>query len=142
MKVHLTRLLRQGLSTTQVMTHHKAHVREMALKNEHVTQDTFVLPSDLRNLPKKQVDELWQKHRKDPISVRMWVLENPNSIFFYVQHAPMDLNSQTQDDTPFTLGIQTPWQLEIMQKFGHGSAISFDATFGTNQSRVCLFAIV
>ncbi len=123
MKVHLTRLLRQGLSTTQVMTHHKAHVREMALKNEHVTQDTFVLPSDLRNLPKKQVDELWQKHRKDPISVRMWVLENPNSIFFYVQHAPMDLNSQTQDDTPFTLGIQTPWQLEIMQKFGHGNAI-------------------
>jgi hypothetical protein len=69
----------------------------------------------------------------------MWVLENPDSIFFYVQHAPMDLNSQTQDDTSFTLGIQTPWQLEIMQNFGHGSALSFDATFGTNQSRVCPF---
>jgi hypothetical protein len=69
----------------------------------------------------------------------MSLLKNPNSIFFYVQHAPMDLNSQTQDDTPFTLGIQTPWQLEIMQKFGHGSAISFDATFGINQSTVRLF---
>jgi hypothetical protein len=139
MKVHLMGLLRQGLSLTQVMTHHKMHVRKMALKNEHVTRDTFVLPSNVRNLAKKRADELWQKYCKDPISVRMWVLENPNSIFFYVQHAPMDLNSQTQDDTPFTLGIQTPWQLEIMQKFGHGNAISFDATFGTNQSRVSPF---
>jgi hypothetical protein len=26
-----------------------------------------------------------------------------------------------------------------MQKFGHGSAISFDATFGTNQSKVWPF---
>jgi hypothetical protein len=63
--------------------------------------------------------------------------KNPNSVFF--QHAPMDLGSQTQDDTPFTLGIQTPWQLEIMQNIGHGSVISFDATFGTNQSKVHLF---
>jgi hypothetical protein len=43
----------------------------------------------------------------------------------------MDFNSQTQDDTPFTLGIQIPWQLEIMPKFGHGN----DATFDINQSR-------
>jgi hypothetical protein len=61
-KVHLMGLLRQGLSLTQVMSHHKAHVREMALKNEHVTGDTFVLLSNVRNLAKKQVDELWQKH--------------------------------------------------------------------------------
>ncbi len=88
MKVHLMGLLRQGLSPTQVMTHHKAHVREMALKNEHVTRDTFVLPSNVKNLARKQANELLQKHSKDPISVRMWVLENPNSIFFYVQHAP------------------------------------------------------
>jgi hypothetical protein len=63
----------------------------------------------VRNLAKKQVDELWQKHRKDPINVKMWVLKNLNLVFFYVQHAPMDLNSQTWDDTPFTLEIQTPW---------------------------------
>jgi hypothetical protein len=139
MKAHLMGLLRQGLSLARVMTHHRTHVRKMALKNEHVTQDTFVLLSNVKNLAKKQADELWQKHHKDPISVRMWVLEDPNSVFFYVQHAPMDLNSQTQDDTPFTLGIQTPWQLEIMQNFGHGNVIAFGATFGTNQSKVGLF---
>ncbi len=79
------------------------------------------------------------KTPQDPISVRMWVLKNPDSVFFYVQHALMDFNSQTQDDISFTLGIQTPWQLEIMQKFGHGSVLSFDRTFGTNQSKVHLF---
>jgi len=128
MKAHLMGLLRQGLSPAQVMTHHKRHVREMALKNEPVTQNTFALLFDVRNLAKKRVDELWQKHRTDPIN--MWVLEDLDSVFFYVEHAPMDINSQTQDDTPFTLGIQTPWQLEVMQKFGHGNVVFFDATFG------------
>jgi len=78
------------------------------------------------------------KHPKDPISVKMWVLENPYSIFYYVQHAPLDLNLSNQDDTPFILGIQTPWQFEMMEKFGDHSLISFDATFRMNQSRVCL----
>jgi hypothetical protein len=70
------------------------HVREMALKNELVTRNIFVLPFDVRNLTKKQADELWQKHHKDPINVKMWVLKNLNLVFFYVQHAPMDFNSQ------------------------------------------------
>jgi hypothetical protein len=93
MKADLMGLLRQGLSSAQVMIHHKVHVKEMALKNEHVTQNTFVFSSNVRNLAKKRIDELWQKHCKDPINVRMWVLENHDSIFFYVQHAPMDLNA-------------------------------------------------
>jgi predicted cupin superfamily sugar epimerase len=58
---------------------------------------------------KIRANEIWQKYHKDPISVRMWVLENIDSIFYYVQHAPLDLNLQTQDDTPFKLGIQTSW---------------------------------
>jgi hypothetical protein len=37
MKAHLMGLIKQGLSPVQVMTHHKAHVRKVALKNEHVT---------------------------------------------------------------------------------------------------------
>jgi len=38
----------------------------------------------------------------------MWVMENPNSVFYHLEHAPMDMNLPSQDDTPFTLGIQTP----------------------------------
>jgi hypothetical protein len=53
MKAHLMGLLRQGLSLVQVMIHHKLHVKEMALKNQHVTRDTFVLMFDVKNLAKK-----------------------------------------------------------------------------------------
>jgi len=42
----------------------------------------------VKNLAKQQIDELWQKYHKDSINVRMWVLENLELIFFYVQHAP------------------------------------------------------
>jgi hypothetical protein len=77
-----------------------------------------------------------QKCRKDPISVKMWVLKNLDSIFYYVEHDPLNLNIPNQDDTPFTLGIQIVWQCEMMSKYGYGNAIAFDATFGTNQCRV------
>jgi hypothetical protein len=53
MKAHLMGLLKQGLSPTQVMIHHKMLVRKMALKNEPVTRDTFVPLSNARNLTKK-----------------------------------------------------------------------------------------
>jgi hypothetical protein len=38
---------------------------------------------------------------------------------------------------PFTLGIQTTWQREMMGKFGHEGGVSIDATFGTNENKVC-----
>ena len=69
----------------------------------------------------------------------MWAVENPDSVFYYQEHSLMDFNSQTQDDSLFTIGIQTEWQLEMMAKFGHNSALSIDATFGTNQTRVRLY---
>jgi hypothetical protein len=53
MEAHLMGLIRQGLSPTQVMAHHKAYVKEQALRNELITQDTFVLSFDVKNLAKK-----------------------------------------------------------------------------------------
>ncbi len=107
MKAHLMDLIRQGLSPVQVMAHHKVDVREKAL--QAFTHDTFVLPFDVKNLAKKRVDKLWQKHPKNPINVRMWVMENPKSMFYYVEHVLMDLNFTSQYHTPFILGIKTRW---------------------------------
>ena len=50
----------------------------------------------------------------------------------------MDLNSSTQSEAPFTLGIQTEWQLEMMENFDNDSAFLIDATFGATQTRVRL----
>jgi len=139
MKAHLMGYIRQGLSLAQVMAHHKTYVKEKALQNVHVTRDTFILHSNVKNLAKKRADELWQKHSKEPITIKMWVMENFEPTFYYVEHALMDFNCTSQDDTPFILGIQTLWQLKMMSKFGSHSSISFEATFGTNQSRVSVF---
>ncbi len=135
MKAHLMGLIMQGLFFAQVTTHRKGHVKKKALNNELMIYDTFVLPYDVRNLTKKKINELWHKHPKDPISVRMWVLKNLHSIFNYVQHAPLDLNLPIEDDTLFMLGIQ----IEMMKKCGHHNSISFNATFNTNQNKVNLF---
>ena len=37
---------------------------------------------------------------------------------------------------PFTIGIQTAWQHEMMLKHGHKKAVSIDATFVTNENKV------
>jgi hypothetical protein len=77
------------------------------------------------------------KNPKNPINVRMWVLENLELVLFYLEHAPLDFNLLKQDETPFTSRIETTWQSEMMAKFGCGSCFSFDATFGTNQTKEC-----
>lgn len=136
MKQYLSNLLWLGLSPSQVMAQHKAFVKDLAMKNGSVTRDTFVMAHDVRNLAKVRHEALWQKHSSDPVSVKMWVDENPEAVFCYQEHGLLDLNRKKQDDTPFTLGIQTPWQLDMLLKFGHNSALSFDATFGTSETRV------
>lgn len=136
MKQRIAQMHAYGLSPAQIMQQHTKEVREMAASNGLVTRDTFLLPSDVRNICRKRAEDLWEKHPSDPISVRMWATENPDSVFYYQEHSLIDLNSQTQDDSPFTIGIQTEWQLEMMAKFGHNSALSIDATFGTSQTRV------
>jgi hypothetical protein len=136
MKLKIAEMHAYGLSPAQIMQQHTKEVRELALSNGLVTRDTFLLPSDIKNICRKRAEDLWEKHPSDPISVRMWAAENPDSVFYYQEHSLMDLNSQTQDDSPFTIGIQTEWQLEMMAKFGHNSALSIDATFGTSQTRV------
>lgn len=136
LKLKIAQLHVFGLSPSQIMQQHTAEVRELAMSNGIVTRDTFLLPNDVRNICRKRAEDLWEKHPSDPINVRMWTMENPESVFYYQEHSLMDLNSQVQEDSPFTLGIQTEWQLQMMAKFGHNNALSLDATFGTSQTRV------
>jgi hypothetical protein len=136
MKQKIAQMHAYGLSPAQIMQQHTKEVRKLAVSNGLVTRDTFLLPSDVRNICRKRAEDLWEKHPSDPISVRMWAAENPDSVFYYQEHSLLDLNSRTQDDSPFTIGIQTEWQLEMMANFGHNSALSIDATFGTSQTRV------
>jgi hypothetical protein len=43
---------------------------------------------------------------------------------------------------PFTIGIQTPMQLQAMFQFGHNKFIFMDAAFGTNDVKYHLFTLM
>lgn len=65
------------------MAKHKDAVMRAAMLGSKATRDTFILPSDVYNLAKKSAEELYQKHKIDAVSVRMWAEENPDSVFFF-----------------------------------------------------------
>ena len=55
------------------------------------------------------------------------------------------LNKFMKDDVtnlPFILGIQTPWQNEMMLKYGYNGAIAMDATSGTNVPKYPLYSLL
>jgi hypothetical protein len=141
LKMKIAQMHAFGLSPAKIMQQHTKEVRELTLSNGVVTRDTFLLPVDVRNICRKRAEELWEKHPSDPVSVRMWVMENPENVFYYQEHDLLDINSQVQDDSPFTLGVQSEWQLEMMVKFGHNSVFAIDSTFGTSQTRVCHISV-
>jgi hypothetical protein len=118
------------------MADHKLEVLKCAQFNLLTSRDTFVLPADVHNIAKKLAKELWEKHPRDALSVRMWTLENPDAFFYYNEYGNIDLNEPPANDDPFCLAIQTDWQLEMMVRHGHNRALSIDATFGTNLPKV------
>ena len=108
-----------------------------AQNNIPPTRDTFIMPSDVYNLANKLAKELWEKHPKDAMSVRMWTDENPKDWYHYQEYGNIELNEPPPaEEDPFCLAIQTEWQLEMMVRHGHRKALSMDATFSTNSSKV------
>jgi hypothetical protein len=128
--------LRLGFSPVQIMAKHKESVMKAAALGVESTRDTFILPSDVYNLAKKRAQELYERHKNDAVSIRMWAEENIDAVFFFQEHDSIDLNEEPRPECTYTLGIQTSWQLKVMAKFGDRSGLSFDATFGTNTSWV------
>ncbi len=99
------------------------------------------MPDDVYNMCKKCATKLWKKHPRDLLSVRMWKEENEDNIFHYHEFGNLDLNEAApppdEEEIPLCLAIQTPWQLEIMLRYGHKRQIAMDAIFGTNEPKVC-----
>ena len=96
---------------------------------------------DVYNMCKKRAIELWKKHQRDSLNVRMWKEENEDNVFHYHEFGNLNINEAApppdEEEASFCLAIQTPWQLEIMLRYGHKMQITMDATFGTNEPEVC-----
>jgi len=71
------------------------------------------------------------------ISLRTWAFSHPNDVFYF-----QDASEDNGIHVPFTIGIQTPSQLQAMVLLGDNGAISMDATFGTNDVKFHLFTLM
>jgi hypothetical protein len=93
------------------MNKHKVRVKEMIKRNGELSRDLFLNEQDIRNMVGKLTKETYKKHENDTQSVRMWVAENINNVFFYQKtNVEVDNGGYQSHNMPFTIGIQIKWQ--------------------------------
>ena len=110
---------------------------EACERGQELTRDLFICDQDIRNVAGRLAIETYKRDNNDAKSVRMWVQEHPHLVFYYKESGVHVRGTITRDNIPFTVGIQTSWQQEMMLKHGHKKAVSIDATFATNENKVC-----
>jgi hypothetical protein len=77
-------------------------------------------------------------HTNPTISIWSWAFQHLEHVFLFE-----DVHGEINKiQVPFTIGIQTLTQCESMLSYGHNSAISMDATFGTNDMKFHLFTLM
>jgi hypothetical protein len=119
----------------QIMNMHKSRVKENMENNGDLSRDFFLCEQDICNLAAKLIKETYKKYENDAKSIKMCVIENRNKVFFYQEFNVQVEGNLHGGNMPFTIGIQTKWQKEMMLHHGHESGISIDATFKTNDKR-------
>ena len=113
---------------------------EVCQRGEELTRDLFISEQDIRNVAGRLAIETYKRDNNDAKSVRMWVQKHPDLIFYYKESGVHVRGAITRDNIPFTIGIQTAWQEDMMLKHGHKKAISIDATVATNENKVCCYS--
>ena len=133
--------LRRKDTSNQIMKKHLDLLKQYQAKGREITRDLLLTTKDIRNISGKLAQESYMLHKNDAQSVRMWVQKNSDKVFYYTEsnnEKPIPVPGElTGQNMPFTIGIQTPWQKEMMLEHGHRSGISVDATFETNEKKVC-----
>ena len=64
---------------------------------------------DVRNICGVRVQELYKQLNNDAESVRMWVRENSEMVFYYQDPGTKIEGVQNSDNVPFVIGIQIPF---------------------------------
>jgi len=126
-----------GYLTKQIYDKHKAIWWERVNVGQSMTQDDFIRLRNIAYLDKKHKKGSWPLHTNPTISIWSWALQHPKDVLFL-----QDVGEINGTQVPFTIGIQTPTQCESMLSYGHNSAISMDATFGTNDMKFHIFTLM
>jgi len=121
----------------QIYDKHKAIWSARINVREMMTKDDFIKQKDIAYLDRKHKKRRWHLHQNLAISFCTWAFSHPNDGFYF-----QDVNEDNGIHVPFTIGIQTPFQLQVMVSLSDNGAISMDATFDTIDVKYHLFTLM
>jgi len=75
--------------------------------------------------------------QKFNISFHTWAFNHQDDVFYF-----QDENKDNGIHVPFTIKIQTPFQLQAIVSLSDNGAISMDTTFSTNDVKFHLFTLM
>ena len=77
--------LRDGHNVPQIMTKLIDIVEEVVKSGKEVNKDMFLYERDVQNLAIKVTRETYMLDKNDASSVKLWIQENPDSVFYYIE---------------------------------------------------------
>lgn len=120
LRLRVYSLLYVGVSVETIMQRHNESVEK---QGGPCNRDDLLTHRYVRRQERSIRRSKYELDDDDSVSISMWVENHPTSVFFYEDFS---------ESCPFTIGIQTEWQLQQMIQFGK-SLMASDSRFGTNK---------
>ncbi|CAL0320107.1 unnamed protein product [Lupinus luteus] len=121
LRLRVLSLLHVGVSVETIMQRHNESVEKQGGPSN---RDDLLTHRYVRRQERAIRRSTYELDADDIVSFGMWVENHQSNVFFYEDFS---------DSDPFTLGIQTEWQLQQMIRFGNRGLLASDSRFGTNK---------
>ncbi|XP_062107476.1 uncharacterized protein LOC133818559 [Humulus lupulus] len=121
LRLRVLSLLYVGVSVETIMQRHNESVEK---QGGPCNRDDLLTHRYVRRQERSIRRSTYELDIDDSVSIHMWVEGHQGNVFFFEDFS---------DSDPFTLGIQTEWQLQQMIRFGNRSLLVSDSKFGTNK---------
>lgn len=125
LRLRVHSLLYVGVSVETIMQRHNESVEKQGGPSN---RDDLLTHRFVRRQEKKIRQSKYELDADDVVSLSLWVEDHPTCVFFYQDFTESD---------PFTVGIQSEWQLQQMIRFGNRGLLASDSRFGTYKFKVC-----
>lgn len=130
LRLRVLSLLYVGVSVETIMQRHNESVER---QGGPCNRDDLLTHRYVRRQERSIRRSTYELDADDAFSISLWVESHQNHVFFYEDFS---------DSEPFTLGIQTEWQLQQMIQFGNRSLLASDSRFGTNKLKYPIHSLV
>ncbi|XP_028789363.1 uncharacterized protein LOC114745364 isoform X2 [Neltuma alba] len=130
LRLRVLSLLYVGVSVETIMQRHNETVERQGGPSN---RDDLLTHRYVRRQERAIRRSTYELDPDDAVSISMWVESHQSHVFFYEDFS---------DSDPFTLGIQTEWQLQQMIRFGNRSLLVSDSKFGTNKLKYPIHSLL